>query len=298
MCLFACLCLRRIAAFWVPDFFNNNLANLDQLSCWFPFIMLVFIPTITMGIWAEERKQGTDELLLTIPAGDFDIVLGKYLAAVAIYTVALLFSLVCNYLVLNNLASTGGGLLGRIRPGPLPRHVPRLLADRAGHARHRHGGLVPHRQHHDRLHPGRAVELPLVFLSAADAILGMFGQQGTLAVKRWSIGEQFHDFGRGVISLAGLAYFTAIVVVMLYVSMVLIGRRHWFSACTVGARLSITRCGRSPWLWSPWESLSRLARTTCCGLTPAPRHQFAFAQNDRTNQRPESRSARADRCLH
>ncbi|NLY03209.1 MAG: ABC transporter permease subunit [Rhodopirellula sp.] len=216
--LFICMfvLLSAVAAFWPNEFFNTNLANLDQLNRWFPFIMLVFIPAITMSIWADERRQGTDELLLTIPASDFDIVLGKYLAAVAIYSVSLLFSLVCNYLVLQTLGDPDLGLflgtyVGYWLVGLTMLSIGMVASFLTSNVTI--GYIL-----------GATFNVPLVFAVAADTILG---SEAARVVKQFSMSEQFADFSRGILSLSGLVYFGMIVVAMLYLSMILIGRRHW-----------------------------------------------------------------------
>ena len=218
--LFICVfvILSSLAAFWPNAFFNDNLANLDQLSSWFPFIMLIFAPAITMSVWADERRQGTDELLLTIPANDMDVVSGKYLAALSIFSVSLLFSLACNFLVLSSLGDPDKGLflatyLGYWLIGVAMLAVGMVASFLTANLTIAYiGGVI--------------FNAPLVALIWADTILS---RNHAATARPWSIGEQFHDFGQGVISLEGVFYFLLIAVMMLYLSIELISRRHWCS---------------------------------------------------------------------
>lgn len=207
-----------VCAFFPHNFFNDNLATLHELNRWFPWIMLVYIATITMGIWSEERRQGTDELLLTVPADDWDIVLGKYLAAVAIYTVSLLFSQVTNFLVIAFL-SLGDVDLGLFATTYLGYWVVGLAMIAVAMV----GSFLTRNQTVGFIF-GVLLNLPLVLSSYADAVLG---NQFALRVAQFSYAEQFFDFGRGVISLRALVFFGMLVAIGLYLSVVLVGRRHW-----------------------------------------------------------------------
>jgi len=204
-----------LSAFWPHEFFNSNLANLDQLNKVLPLIMLAFVPAITMGIWADERRQGTDELLLTLPNGDLDVVLGKYLGAVAIFTISLLFSLT-NVIVLMTLGDPDVGLLLATYAGYWFVGLAMLAVGMA--ASFLSTSLTV------AFVLGVAFNAPLVLLGSADVI---FGADFARALNEWSIHDKFNDFSRGVLSLSSIAFFLGLVGVMLYLCSACIGKRHW-----------------------------------------------------------------------
>ncbi len=69
--------------FYFKPFFVIGQADLRSLFAILPFVFLFLVPAVAMRLWAEEKKLGTIELLLTLPVRDGEVVAGKYLAALA-----------------------------------------------------------------------------------------------------------------------------------------------------------------------------------------------------------------------
>lgn len=116
------ICAFQILVGWLffSTYFESREASMRGFFDWMPFTFMIFAPAVSMRMWAEERKIGTFESLMTMPMSDTAIVVGKFLAALGLISVMLVLSLPVAFIVAYTSASAVdigpimGGYLGAL----------------------------------------------------------------------------------------------------------------------------------------------------------------------------------------
>jgi ABC-2 type transport system permease protein len=79
--------------FYIQRYFAQDLASLRVYFAAFPLVFILVVPVITMKSWAEERKLGSVELLLTMPFSEWELVFGKYLSSLGVLAFIILLTI-------------------------------------------------------------------------------------------------------------------------------------------------------------------------------------------------------------
>lgn len=204
--------------FW-RIFFLVRQTTMVAFFEWFPLAFSVVIPGITMRMWAEERKQGTIEFLLTAPVETWHIVLGKFLAGVALVTLCVLLTLWVPFTVAD---------FGKLDPGPVwGGYVGAVLMGATCIA----VGMFLSAFTQDQIVSflaGVVVLLALVLLGHP-YISSEFGAGSAFGnfARVISPTTHFESIGRGVIDLRDVFYFVAVAGFFLYLNARVIDLRRW-----------------------------------------------------------------------
>lgn len=191
-------------------FFTENLATLDRLSDRFAMLLLFIVPAITMTVWAEERKLGTDELLFTLPASDVEVLFGKFAAVKTVYFIALLFSL-AHAFMLEWIGSPDWGLIATTFLGYWLAGVAMLAI-----------GMLA-----SSLTSSATVAFVLgVVLCAIPVFIDRLPFVGE-TLKPLAVGARLEDFTLGVFPSTGILYFLSLCAFALYLNAIVLGKRHW-----------------------------------------------------------------------
>ena len=104
------LVMSGVFTFYIGNFYQRGSADLDPFFQFHPWLYLFLVPAISMRLWAEERRAGTIELLLTLPLTTWQAVLGKFLAAWLFIGIALALTFPV-WLTVNYLGDPDNGVI-------------------------------------------------------------------------------------------------------------------------------------------------------------------------------------------
>ncbi len=212
------LALQGVLTFNLGAFFERNQADLQPFFNFLPWVFLLLVPAITMRLWAEERRLGTIELLLTLPLTRGQAVAGKFLAAWAFCAIALALTFPF-VITVNVLGSPDNGVIAS-------GYVGGLLVAGAFLAV---GSAVSAATKNQVIAFVLGVAVCFVFAAASYPLVTDFlsrnaPELATIA-RRISVAERYQGFVRGVVGLRDLIFFASFIGFWLFLTTVIVDHR-------------------------------------------------------------------------
>ncbi len=210
------LFLSGVFTFYLGGFMEREQADLNSFFNFHPWLYLFLIPALSMRMWAEERKSGTIELLLTLPISMPQAVLGKFLAAWAFTAIALALTFPL-WLTVNVLGNPDNGVIFASYIGSL------LMAG----AYLAIGSCLSALTRNQVIAFVLTVVVCLLFLlSGFPLVLDFFNawapQMIVDLISSFSFLTHFNAISKGVIDLRDIIFFVSLIVFFLFVNALLV----------------------------------------------------------------------------
>lgn len=203
--------------FWVDTFFARGIADVRPLFRWMPVLMIFLVAALTMRQWSEEERTGTLEVLLTLPVSTTQLVLGKFLAVVALTGVALSLTIFLPITV---------SLLGNLDWGPVfGGYLAALLLAGAYAAI---GLFVSSRTDNQIVALISTVLLcGLLYVLGSPGVVDFAGNELGGVLRAIGAGSRFESIRRGVIDLRDLAYYLSTAGIFLTLNVLSLKAKGW-----------------------------------------------------------------------
>jgi ABC-2 type transport system permease protein len=206
--LAAFLAVAMYTFFWREKFFARGVADLRPLFEWLPKLLIILVSALAMRLWADERRGGTLEILLTLPVPRYKLVLGKFVAGLLLIAVALGTTLGLPLTISH---------MGHLDLGPvIGGYVGAMLLSAAYLAI----GMCVSAATDNQI---VAFIGTAILCGVAYAIGDLGGDLGRLL----GTGARFESIARGVLDLRDLAYYGGIVAIGIALNVVLLQRLTW-----------------------------------------------------------------------
>ena len=203
--------------FWVETFFARGIADVRPLFRWMPILLIFLVAALTMRQWSEEQRSGTLEILLTLPVSTAQLVIGKFLAVVALVAIALGLTIFLPLTV---------QLLGNLDWGPvLGGYLAALLLAGAYTAI---GLFVSSRTDNQIVALiSTALLCGVFYLIGSPGITDFVGNEVGDILRAIGAGSRFESIERGVIDLRDLAYYVTLAGVFLLLNVLSLKSQGW-----------------------------------------------------------------------